>query len=253
MSRLQPSAGNLRLCVSVIVALGLAVSFCADRARAGVVVSGPWIEQKDWHEIAYIDFESHWQAVVDWGWRVTTAIHLNHEGVHGWTGKYYYNWYPGTITVTDPVLPTTTIAIPFMMMVDPYVTAGGQPGSNLMVPLPDDIVVDTASMEGLLGGQWHNATFDSFFDVYTDVFIDPKNCGGGGGCLPLTGPHGEIYNWNTSNLLQYDPVTHSRTIGDWYVAWVEMSADELSQVPEPSVLLPVAAGLLAFALLRRRR
>jgi hypothetical protein len=101
----------------------------------------------------------------------------------------------------------------------------------------------TASMEGLPGGTWHDAQVTSFFDVFfAPVPCEPST---GHGCLPRTGPNGEVYTWDTS-------VIAPGAVGDWYVAMVEMSADELSQVPEPSVFLLVAPGLLALRLFQRR-
>ena len=248
MRRVPFPAGILRPLIVGTVVFGLAASFFASYAQAGVVVSGPAVEQKNWHALGDINFDSHWQAVVDWGWRVTTAIHLNNEGVHGTVGRYYYNYYPGTITVTDPVLPTTSVAIPFIMMVD-TVSGPVDPPSGLLTPFPTGaIALNTAAMEGLQSGAWHTAHIDSFFDVFTELFIAPGPCNPSTGesCLPRTGPNGEVYTWDTSML-------KTGVRGDWYVAMVEMSADELSQAPEPSVFLLVAPALLALRLFPRRR
>ena len=63
--------------------------------------------------------------------------------------------------------------------------------------------------------------------------------------LPLTGPHGEVYTWDTTVL---DPSGR----GNFFVARVAMPLGDLA-VPEPAVLLLVGSGLLALGFARRRK
>ncbi len=234
----------LKLLVAGFVFLG----FLVPCARAHVTIQGPVVEQKNWHAEGYIDFESHWgPLVIDWGSKVDTAVELNHEGVHGYYGNYYYNWYPGTITVDPDV--TTVVVIPFLMMTSPTANGPGQyPYTATLAPLPggvptipgDGSVVLSASMTGA-SGTVYGGTITSFFDVWTEIFIDP----GCPSCLPLTGPHGEVYTWDTTVL---DPSGR----GNFFVARVAMPLGDLA-VPEPAVLLLVGSGLLALGFARRRK
>lgn len=178
-------------------------------------------------QVGHNEFKSTLQGYLpgEWGERTGEIKRKNKETfvVDFEITAPIWNIYPASIEWLLSPPPESNITIPFF-------PGAGTGFDEEISPLPTGMELDSANMEDAYGLLWA-------CDITPLSSLED---------LPILGPNGEIYTWDTSQIIQLE--------GPWFLCEVTMPLEGFI-MPEPATLtfFTVAAMLLRKSSRRRTR